>query len=81
MVKDKEKVKKNLHKKLIGDAIEHGKAVVLLEERPCSVEISRTAKGDITFSLKTYVRNEKEMLSVIPELSKIKDAINKQFED
>lgn len=78
--KTKRKIaKKRTLKKQVSDAIDNGKTFIFVEDRPCSVEVNKTAKGDYTFSIKAYVSNEKEMLSVVPTINKIRKEIEKRF--
>ncbi len=80
MSKDKKsKKKQDLRKRAIEEAIDDKRAQVIIDDRPCSVEVNRTAKGDYTFSLKVYVRDQQEMLGVIPDLNKIRKEIEKKF--
>lgn len=75
----KRKVVKSVLGKKIDEAIKEGGTLVVIDDRPCSVEISRMNNGNYTHCLKTYCRDENDMLKSIPALERIRKEIEKRF--
>jgi hypothetical protein len=72
-----ESLKKHIEKEI---AVTPGvKTVIVIDDRPCSLEVNKTAKGDFTFSMKVYVKDANDMLATIPSLRKIRAKLEKDF--
>lgn len=62
-------------------AITENKAHVVLDGRPCSLEVTKGLRGEIGFNMKIYTRDAQEMKDSIPLLVEIKDILEETFDN
>lgn len=56
-----------------------GRAHVIVDARPCSIEIGRNAKGELSWNAKIYCEDAKATLDSVGHIKTIEDAINEKF--
>jgi len=60
-------------------ALKEGKVNLILDAKPCSIEIGATASSMLVWKVKIYEEDAKAILSTVPVIKKIKQEITKQF--
>jgi hypothetical protein len=60
-------------------AIAENKVSVVIDGRPCSIEVSKNYKGELSYTLKLYTRDAQEIENSIPKLKQIEDKIKSSF--
>jgi len=78
MAKRKKDSKKIARKKAIEKALSDGRETVIINERPCSVEIIKNSKG-YTYAMKVYVEDIAEMKKSVKDLNSLDKSIRKTF--
>lgn len=79
---------KRMHKKVIADrevraaikkAFKEGSVNVVLDAKPCSLEISRSTSGILSWKAKLYTKDARETLDSVSMIAQIESEIKRSF--
>lgn len=63
----------------VAQALVENKAHIMLDARPCSIEIGRNAKKELVWNVKIYTLDGPETLDTVSLIRKIENQIEEQF--
>jgi len=66
-------------RKAVKMAIKEGKIDVVLDAKPCSLEISKSTSGIFSWKVKIYSADAGEVLQSVEKVKRIKDVIQESF--
>lgn len=73
-------IKRNaLLRQAVAEAATQAKVHVMMDARPCSIEIGRNAKGELTYNIKIYTIDAQETFDTVKEIRKIEQEIKDKF--
>ena len=77
--KHKEIVKHDCIRKAIGEACDSGKANIVIDAKPCSLEITRGRNNEYSWNIKLYIVDGAATFNGVSVIKQIDDEIRRQF--